>query len=69
MDGELPIPMPVETIRLAFEELKRAVTVDLNTQRGDAARLDERKRHCLRLLHLLNQVRCATTPTAIILTD
>ncbi|KAG9221975.1 hypothetical protein CCMSSC00406_0009183 [Pleurotus cornucopiae] len=55
MDGELPIPMPVETIRLAFEELKRAVTVDLNTQRGDAARLDERKRHCLRLLHLLNQ--------------
>ncbi|PPQ99689.1 hypothetical protein CVT26_009115 [Gymnopilus dilepis] len=46
------VPIPLDTIRLAFKELGRRVTTDLHIQVGDAARLDERKRECLNLQHL-----------------
>ena len=50
------VPIPLDTIRAAYSELGRLVHVDLRTQLGDSARLGERRRECLNLLHLVRQV-------------
>lgn len=42
-----PIPLPVQTIYQAFDDLGRHVYQALRTQVGDAARLEEQKRQCL----------------------
>lgn len=49
------VPIPLDTIRAAYSELGRLVHVDLRTQLGDSARLGERRRECLNLLHLVRQ--------------
>ncbi|KAF4569538.1 hypothetical protein EYR36_009332 [Pleurotus pulmonarius] len=49
------VPLPVGTIRNAFNELKQMVDLDLNIQQGDAARLNDRAQHCISLLALVNQ--------------
>ncbi|KAF4606218.1 hypothetical protein EYR38_000267 [Pleurotus pulmonarius] len=49
------VPLPVGTIRNAFNKLKRMVDLDLNIQQGDAARLNDRAQHCISLLALVNQ--------------
>jgi hypothetical protein len=51
-----PVPLPLHTIRAAFTELGRSVSVALRTQMGDTARLGVQKRDCLRLLGLTEQV-------------
>ena len=57
------ISLPAATILEAFEELKRTVTHDLRIQYGDAARLNTRKQHCLRIRRTINQVSsCAQSP-------
>jgi len=53
------VPIPLDTIRRAYHDLGRLVNTDLLTQVGDAARLGERKREALNLLHLIRQV-CAS---------
>ena len=50
MDPIPHIPVPLDTIRRAFQELGQLVTTDILTQMGDAARLNECKRECLNLL-------------------
>lgn len=50
------VPLPVGTIRNAFNELKRMVDLDLNIQQGDAAWLNDRAQHCISLMALVNQV-------------
>jgi hypothetical protein len=49
------VPAPLQTIRAAYAELGRRVTVALRTQIGDHARLGEERRHCLRLSALVTQ--------------
>ncbi|KAG1790152.1 uncharacterized protein HD556DRAFT_1490902 [Suillus plorans] len=49
------IPPPLQTIRAAYAELGRRVTVALCTQIGDHTRLGEEQRHCLRLSALVTQ--------------
>lgn len=49
--------LPFQTIATAFSHLKEAVRVALQTQLGDAARLDEQVQSCLRLQHYITQVR------------
>jgi len=44
---------PLQTIRAAYAELGRRVTVALPTQIGDHARLGEEQRHCLQLSALV----------------
>jgi len=51
-----PVPLPLHTIRAAFTELGRSVSVALRTQMGDTARLGVQKQDCLRLLGLTEQV-------------
>ena len=51
-----PIPLPLSTIHVAFEELGQSVHVALRTQMGDAARLGVQKMDCLQLLALMDQV-------------
>lgn len=51
------IPAPLHTIRAAFAELSRRVSVALRTQLGDTARLQHERTHCQRLLSLLPQAR------------
>ncbi|KAG1861532.1 hypothetical protein DFJ58DRAFT_725713 [Suillus subalutaceus] len=43
------VPPPLQTIRAAYAELGRRVTIALRTQIGDHTRLGEEQRHCLRL--------------------
>lgn len=38
-----PVPLPLHTIRAAFTELGRSVSVALRTQMGDTARLGVQK--------------------------
>ena len=52
----LPIPLPLSTIRVAFEELGQSVHIALRTQIGDATCLGVQKADCLRLLALTDQV-------------
>jgi hypothetical protein len=49
--------LPVNTIRMAFQEQGRRVTTALRTQIGDAARLGECRLECIRLMNLVEQVR------------
>lgn len=49
------VPAPLQTIRAAYAELGRRVTIAIRTQIGDHARLGEEQRHCLRLSALLTQ--------------
>ena len=48
--------VPLDTIRDGYNELGRQVTIALQTQQGDAARLQERHRDCQHLLGILSQV-------------
>ena len=52
----LLVPIPLETIRWAYHELRHSVNRDLLTQVGDSARLEEQKCECLNLLCLVQQV-------------
>ncbi|KAG6895289.1 hypothetical protein C0992_002128, partial [Termitomyces sp. T32_za158] len=49
------IPIPLDTLRAAYDELGRLVHVALRTQQGDAACLGERQDDCLQLLQLTQQ--------------
>ena len=53
------IPVPLYTIRIAFTELGRRVSLALRTQLGDTARLQDKHSHCQRLLSLIFQVNIA----------
>lgn len=52
------IPAPLDTIRVAYEELGHHVTTTLQIQRGDTARLAATQQECLLLLEFVDQV-CA----------
>ncbi|KIK74587.1 hypothetical protein PAXRUDRAFT_533799 [Paxillus rubicundulus Ve08.2h10] len=47
--------IPLQTIRIAFEELGRRVTIALRTQIGDTARLGEHRRERLRFSALVSR--------------
>ena len=51
------VPLPLDTIRQAFIELGRHVTISLRTQIGDRSRLQHVRRECHRVLGVVNQVR------------
>jgi hypothetical protein len=55
MDGDL-IPLPLNTIRIAYTELCRSITIALRTQIGDVVRLDTSKQDCLRFFATTEQV-------------
>jgi hypothetical protein len=56
MDAAAAHSIPAQTIRAAYTEIGRRVNTALRTQVGDAARLGEQRRECLRLLTLVGQV-------------
>ena len=51
------IPLPLETIRIAFVQLGDRVNAALHTQIGDRLRLQEQHGGVLRLLEAIQQVR------------
>src|ERR1700675_5071782 len=51
-----PIPIPLATIRTAFDHLGKLVNRSLCTQVGDAARLGETKNECIRMFPLIEEV-------------
>ena len=55
MEEEL-VPLPLNTIRIAYTELSRHVDVALRIQMGDLAHLQETKQDCLRFLTTVDQV-------------
>jgi hypothetical protein len=52
------VPLPLNTIRIAYTELCRHVDITLRVQIGDAARMGEAKCDCLRFLTIVDQVHC-----------
>lgn len=50
------VPLPLNTIRIAYAELCRHVDITLRVQIGDIARLEETKHDCLRFLTTVDQV-------------
>jgi hypothetical protein len=58
MDNDT-IPLPLNTIRIAYSELCHSVTIALRTQVGDIARLETSKQDCLHFFAAIEQVcRC-----------
>lgn len=57
-DSKVPeqIPLPLETIRQAYNELGHHIHIVLRTQLSDGARLNAAKRKCLRFLGVVEQV-------------
>jgi hypothetical protein len=56
-DDDGLVPLPLNTIRIAYTELCRHVDITLRVQIGDAVMMREAKHDCLRFLTTVDQVR------------